>query len=130
MARTLSPEDYLAIGKSYYKLKQYEKAITAFTDGIAAAVDAGTLPSVSLYDYRAATYERIGDFTAAVKEGRLAIRTHKQNVTGYLRTASALQKMDKADTALDIYKYGMKNMPVDSEDFNVCTLQKERKTRY
>lgn len=115
MARTLSPEEYQELGKSYYRLKQYGKAVDAFTNGI----NASAIPSATLYDYRAAAHEQLGDCNAAVKDGRLAIRTHKQDVRGYLRTASALQKMDKLDTALNIYKYGMKNVPVDNKDFRI-----------
>lgn len=122
MAHTYSPEEYQEIGKSYYKQKQYEKAIESFTNGI----DASNVPSVTLYDYRAASYEKLGDFSSAVKDGRLAIRTHKQNVKGYLRTASALQKMEKLDTALSIYKYGMKNVPVGNADFEVRTLSSQK----
>jgi F-box/TPR repeat protein Pof3 len=125
MARTRSPEEYQEIGKSYYKLKQYEKAIEAFTNGI----DASAIPSATLYDYRAATHEKLGDFNAAVKDGRLTIRTHKQDVKGYLRTASALQKMDKLDTALSIYKYGMKNVPVSNKDFPLLQQLHNKLTR-
>jgi len=122
MARTLSPEEYQELGKSYYKLKQYDKAVEAFTHGI----DASVIPSATLYDYRAAAHEKLTDFNAAVKDGRLAIRTHKQDVRGYLRTASALQKMDKLDTALGIYRYGMKNVPLTHKDFQVCELLRGR----
>ena len=115
MPRTLSPEEHQELGKSYYKLKQYEKAIEAFTNGI----EASAIPSATLYDHRAACYEKLADFSSAVKDGRNAIRTHKEDVRGYLRTASALQKMNKLDTALNIYKYGMKNVPVEKKDFQV-----------
>ncbi|KAJ4357615.1 uncharacterized protein N0V89_002191 [Didymosphaeria variabile] len=125
MARTLSPEEYQEIGKSYYKLKQYEKAVEAFTNGIDASVN----PSTTLYDYRAAAYEKLADFAAAVKDGRLAIRTHKHNVKGYLRTASALQRMGKLDTALNIYKYGMKNVPVEDKDFQLLQQLHNKLTR-
>ncbi|KAF2450784.1 hypothetical protein P171DRAFT_348589 [Karstenula rhodostoma CBS 690.94] len=125
MARTLSPEEYQELGKSYYKLKQYEKAVEAFTTGI----DASAIPSTTLYDYRAAAHEKLGDFNAAVKDGRLAIRTHKQDVKGYLRTASALQKMEKLDTALNIYKYGMKNVSADNKDFPLLQQLHDKLTR-
>ncbi|KAK7186937.1 hypothetical protein DPSP01_011613 [Paraphaeosphaeria sporulosa] len=125
MARTLSPEEYEEIGKSYYRLKQFEKAVEAFTNGI----DASAIPSATLYDYRAAAHEKLGDMNAAVKDGRLAIRTHKQDVKGYLRTASALQKMEKLDTALNIYKYGMKNVPVNNKDFPLLLQLHDKLTR-
>lgn len=118
MARTLSAEDYQELGKTYYKRKQYQQAIEAFTQGIDTAV----IPSVALYDYRAASYEKLANFNAAVKDGREAIRLNKKDVKGYLRTGSVLQKMNKLDTALNIYKYGMKNVSVEHKDFPVCPL--------
>lgn len=124
MPRTLSPEEYQEIGKSYYKLKQYEKAIEAFTNGI----DASPTPSAALYDYRAACHAKLADLNSAIKDGRLTIRTHKQDVKGYLRTASALLKMDKPETALSIYQYGMKNVPADDKDFKVRTLPESWET--
>ncbi|KAF9731106.1 hypothetical protein PMIN06_009794 [Paraphaeosphaeria minitans] len=125
MTRTLSPDEYQEIGKSYYKRKQFEKAIESFTN----AIDASAIPSATLYDYRAASHEKLGDFNAAVKDGRLAIRTHKQDIKGYLRTASALQKMKKLDTALNIYKYGMKNVPVNNSDFPLLQQLHDKLTR-
>lgn len=120
---TLSVEDCQELGRSYYKSKQYAKAVEAFTNGIEASV----IPSSTLYDYRAASYEKLGDFNSAVKDGRLAIKTHKQDVKGYLRTASALQKMEKLETALGIYKYGMRNVPAHQRDFKACNLNLDRK---
>lgn len=116
MSHGFSPAEFEAIGKSYYKKKQYQKAIDAFTSGI----DASVIPTVSLYDYRAATHEKLADFNAAVKDGREAIRLNKRDVRGYLRTGSVLQKLKKLDTAVNIYKYGMKNVPIDNKDFQVC----------
>jgi F-box/TPR repeat protein Pof3 len=93
----MSPEECVELGRRYYSLKQYEKALEIFSIGIK------TSPSLSLYDHRAACYDRL----------------EKQDVKGYLRTASILQKMDKPDTALGIYKYGMKNVPVSDKNFKV-----------
>jgi F-box/TPR repeat protein Pof3 len=107
------PEEYQEIGRSYYKLKQYEKALETFSKGIE------TCPTADLYDHRAATYEKLGNFNAAVKDGRGMIRLNKKDVKGYLRTASVLEKMEKHDTALGIYKYGMKNVPVGDKNFKV-----------
>jgi F-box/TPR repeat protein Pof3 len=116
MTHTISPAEYEELGKAYYKKKEYDKAIRAFTSGI----DASVIPTVALYDYRAAAYEKLAHFNSAVKDGREAIRLNKRDVKGYLRTGSALQKLNKLDTAVNIYKYGMKNVPVDNRDFQVC----------
>lgn len=113
MPRTMSPEEYQELGRRYYKLKQYEKAIETFTHGIESA------PTTSLYDHRAAAYDRLDNYDAAIRDGRSMIKHDKQDVRGYLRTASVLEKMGKLETALGIYKYGMKNVPVGDKNFKV-----------
>ncbi|KAF2033018.1 hypothetical protein EK21DRAFT_98580 [Setomelanomma holmii] len=100
----MSPQEFQELGRRYYKLKEYEKAVDAFTHGI------DITPSISLFDYRAAAYDRLKDYNSAVKDGREMIKLDKQDVKGYLRTASVLEKMEKWGTALGIYKYGMKNI--------------------
>ena len=109
----MTPEEFKELGRGYYKLKQYHKAIEAFTQGIEIA------PSPGLYDYRAASYDKLEDYNAAVKDGREMIKLDKKDIKGYLRTASVLEKMEKQDVALGIYKYGMKNVPVGDKNFKV-----------
>lgn len=112
----MTAEEYQELGRRYYKFKQYDPAIEAFTKGIDLA------PSLSLYDNRAATYDKLKDYNAAVKDGREMIKLDKKDVKGYLRTASVLEKMEKSDVALGIYKYGMKNVPIDDQNFKVCKM--------
>ena len=121
MARKMSSDEYQELGRRYYKLKQYEKAIEVLTQGIEAA------PTIGLYDHRAATYDKLKDFKAAVKDGREMIKLDKKEVKAYLRTASVLEKMEKPETALGIYKYGMKNVPVDDKNFKVSKLPSDYK---
>ncbi|KAF2853460.1 hypothetical protein T440DRAFT_418564 [Plenodomus tracheiphilus IPT5] len=123
MAGKTSPEEYQELGRRYYKLKQYEKAIEVLSQGI------DTSPTLGLYDHRAATYDKLNEFNAAVKDGREMIKMDKKEVKGYLRTASVLEKMDKPETALGIYKYGMKNMPVDDQNFKLLQQLHDRLTR-
>jgi F-box/TPR repeat protein Pof3 len=111
----MSVEEYQELGRQYYKQQQYKKAVEAFTEGIEAAAR----PSVGQLDQRAASYDKLNDLNAALKDGRDMIRIDKKDAKGYLRTGSILQKLNKLDKALDIYKYGMKNVPVDNKDFKV-----------
>jgi F-box/TPR repeat protein Pof3 len=117
MARMMTPEEYQEVGRRCYKLKQYGKAVEAFTQGINIA------PTLSLFDHRAAAYDRLEDYNAAVKDGREMIKVDKKDVKGYLRTASVLEKMEKLEIALGIYKYGMKNVPVSDKNFKVHTWE-------
>ena len=110
-------EELQELGRRYYKLKQYEQAREAFTQALEVA------PSVSLYDHRAASYDKLGDHNAAVKDGREMIKLDKKDIRGYLRTASVLEKIEKDEVALGIYKYGMRNVPMNDKNFKVCRRQ-------
>ncbi|KAF2662489.1 hypothetical protein K491DRAFT_617280 [Lophiostoma macrostomum CBS 122681] len=125
MGRTMSSEEYQELGREYYKEKQYDKAVKAFTNGI----EASTNPTTKLFDYRAASYDKLGNFNSALKDGREMIRLDKRDVKGYLRTASILQKVDRSEKALDIYKYGMKNVPVGDDAFKFLQQLHDKLTR-
>lgn len=114
MARIMSPEEYQELGRRYYQLKQYEKAIDILTKGIEA------WPTLALYDHRAAAYDKLENFAAAVKDSREMIKLDKKEVKGYLRTTKILEKLEKPEIALGIFKYGMKNVPVTDPNFKVC----------
>lgn len=107
-------EEYQELGRRYYKRQEYAKAIRKFTEGIAVE------PSLSLYDHRAAAYDRLENYDAAIRDGRSMIKEDKKNVKGYLRTASVLENAGKSETALAIYKHGMKHVPVADKHFQVC----------
>ena len=113
MPRPMSPEEYQELGRRYYKLKQFDKALETFNEAIDAS------PTLSLHDHRAACYDKLGDYNAAKKDGRAMIKLDKQDVRGYLRTASILEKMKDLETARGIYKYGMKHVPVGDKNFKV-----------
>ena len=109
----MTPNEYQELGRRYYKLKQFDKALETCNNAINAC------PTLGLYDHRAACYDKLGDYKAAVEDGRAMIKLEKQDVRGYLRTASVLEKMELPDRALGIYKYGMKHVPVDDQNFKV-----------
>ncbi|KAH7394555.1 hypothetical protein BKA66DRAFT_509801 [Pyrenochaeta sp. MPI-SDFR-AT-0127] len=119
----MSAEEHQELGRRYYKLKQYEKAVEALTQGI------DSTPTLGLYDHRAASYDKLKDFNAAVKDGREMIKLDKKEVKGYLRTASVLEKMEKPETALGIYKYGMKNVPIGDKNFKLLQQLHDKLTR-
>ncbi|KAF2268343.1 hypothetical protein CC78DRAFT_530257 [Lojkania enalia] len=125
MARTMSPEEYLELGKIHYNQKQYERAVEAFTNGIEAA----TIPSIGLYDHRAASYAKLNDLKSAVKDGREMIKLDKMNVKGYLRTGSVLEKMNKLETAIGIYRYGMKHVSMENKSFKLLRRLHDEFTR-
>ena len=115
-SKQISPDEYAEIGRNYYKHKQYDKALETFTEGIESC----SKPSYNLYDYRAATYDKLEMFGDAVKDGREMIRLDKKDIKGYLRMGNVLEKMGKEDTAIGIYKYGMKNIGAADKNSKVC----------
>ncbi|KAF3002548.1 hypothetical protein E8E13_007597 [Curvularia kusanoi] len=119
----MTPVEAQELGRHYYKLKQYEKALQTFNNAIDAC------PTLGLYDHRAACYDKLGDHKAAVEDGRAMIKLEKQNVRGYLRTASVLEKMELPDRALGIYKYGMKHVPVNDINFKLLQQLHDKLTR-
>ncbi|KAH6643171.1 hypothetical protein C7974DRAFT_352443 [Boeremia exigua] len=123
MPRSMTPEEYQELGRRYYKLKQFDKALQTFNEAIDAS------PTLSLYDHRAACHDKLGEHKAAVEDGRTMIKLDKQNVRGYLRTASILEKMELPERALGIYKYGMKHVPVEDENFKLLQQLHDRLTR-
>ena len=113
MPRSMTPEEYQELGRRYYKLKQFDKALQTFNDAIDAS------PTLGLHDHRAACYDKLGEYKAAVEDGRAMIKLDKQDVRGHLRTASILEKMGLPERALGIYKYGMRHVPVEDRNFQV-----------
>ncbi|KAF2424949.1 RNI-like protein [Tothia fuscella] len=110
MPRTLSSTEYKELGKRYYGQKKYKDALDAFTE----AIEANPSPDITLFDYRAATWEKLEDPQAALADSRRMIKAAKQDPRGYLRTAQILQNLKQFDVALNIYQYGLRNVPVSA----------------
>lgn len=88
-------------GRACYQRKDYSKALEYFDRAI------GQAPSVQLLDNRAACYEKINDFRAALKDAKKAIQLQFEDPTGYLRAGNVLVKMEKQSVALEIYSRGL-----------------------
>lgn len=109
----MTPDEYQELGRRYYRLKHFDEALETFNNAI------NVCPTLGLHDHRAACYDKLGNYKAAVEDGRAMIKLDKQDVRGYLRTASILEKMELPDRALGIYKYGMKHVLVEDKNFQV-----------
>ena len=68
-----------------------------------------TQPSVRLLDFRAATYEKLGDLNLALKDAHACLKMYEHDVRGYLRAGKLLQIMDKPSAALKLYQRGINN---------------------
>ncbi|KAI4279457.1 MAG: hypothetical protein LQ337_000268 [Flavoplaca oasis] len=100
------------LGQQEYRRKNYHAALNFFDSVISTEKQL----DVSVLDCRAATYEKLGDLHAALKDGRRMISDYKTDCAGYLRTGKILQLLDKDSVALGIYKYGLRKLLRDIHD--------------
>ena len=98
----MSATEYQELGKKYYKQKEYQKAVDAFTEGI----ESMSIPSVSILNNRAASFEKLENFKLAVKDGRDMIKIDKKDVRvseiSCLETAEIWTKKYRAIFELEI----------------------------
>lgn len=120
-----SADELCELGKQYYGAKQYDKALDTFTQ----AIDARSPPDVSLYDYRAATWEKLEKLEEALRDARQMIRLQKAEVRGYLRAGKILQKLHKPEVALGIYQYGIRNVPASNGNYDLLQKMHDKLTR-
>lgn len=114
--------NFQAQGRTYYKRGDYKRAIECFDRAI------GKAPSVQLLDNRAACYEKLEDFSTALKDAKKAIQLHREDATGYLRAGKLLMKMEKESVALEIYTHGLKCVKHVGQGYEVCSHEIRRHT--
>ena len=103
-------------GRALYKRGEYQKAIAVFDRAI------GKAASVQSLDNRAACYEKLGEFSTALKDAKKAIQLHREDATGYLRAGKVLLKMEKDTVALEIYTHGLKSIKHVGQGYEVSKL--------
>ncbi|KAL8903548.1 MAG: hypothetical protein Q9207_003853 [Kuettlingeria erythrocarpa] len=112
----MEPSDVLRkLGRQEYKRKNYHGALNFFN----SAISHEKVPAIEALDNRAATYEKLGDLHAALKDGRRMVSEYKSSCVGYLRTGKVLRLLGKEETALGIYKYGIRNVPPGDPTFQL-----------
>ncbi|KAL8950280.1 MAG: hypothetical protein Q9222_003684 [Ikaeria aurantiellina] len=110
-----SSDHLLKLGQQEYRRKHYHHALNFFNSILAYEIR----PDISVLDSRAATFEKLGDLQAALKDGRRMITDYKQSSNGYLRTGKILQLLDKDSVALGIYNYGFRNVPSSDPQYQL-----------
>ncbi|KAI9791747.1 MAG: hypothetical protein M1816_003557 [Peltula sp. TS41687] len=103
--KTLSTMEIQSLGQEHYRKRNYTAALEAFT----AAIEQADKPPVSLLDGRAATFGKLGNLSAALRDAKEMIRIGRAE--GYLRAGKVLQLMGKPDLALAIYERGLNKLP-------------------
>jgi len=97
------------------------------------------LTLISLLDNRAAAYEKLGNLKDALADAKYMMKHEKispkvkllptkveentklilANLKGYLRAGKILLLMNKIDTAVDVYKYGLRQVPQSDPNYKL-----------
>ncbi|KAL8918780.1 MAG: hypothetical protein Q9172_005267 [Xanthocarpia lactea] len=112
----MEPSDkLLMLGQQEYMRKNYHAAL----DHLDSLIVLHKQRDINALDCRAATYEKLGDLNAALKDGRRMIVGYPTECAGYLRTGKVLQLLDKDTVALGIYKYGLRRVSPDASRYQL-----------
>ncbi|KAF2839404.1 hypothetical protein M501DRAFT_1057677 [Patellaria atrata CBS 101060] len=125
MPSTLTAKELEELGKSYYKRKEYQKAVDTFTEGLRAP----SATWLTLLDYRSAAYMKLEKNERALADGKEMIRVGNQDVRGYLRAGKVLQKMEKFETALKVYEYGLRKVSTANTDYQLLRGVQDKLTK-
>ncbi|KAI9758719.1 MAG: hypothetical protein M4579_002894 [Chaenotheca gracillima] len=105
-------------GQKLYREKNYEAALEAFN----SAIRLSSQSTISILDNRAAAHEKLGDFQAALRDGKRIIDQQKSEARGYLRVGKVLQLMEKEELARNIYQRGASNVAPNDPQYKILQL--------
>ena len=109
-------------GQEHYRKNELEAALACFDE----IVDTYAGVPIAVLDNRAAVHAKRGDLQKALRDSEQIVRLAKTDVTGYLRAGQILQRMGKDETALDIYRYGMRNVPSSTPNAALLRSMREK----
>lgn len=92
-------------GHQRYRERNYRAALEAFN----AAMKISSEKRYHILDNRAATYEKLVDWKAALRDAKAMIKEDKMVAKGYLRAGKILLTMGNPTKALDVYQYGLRH---------------------
>lgn len=110
-----------AKGQASYRKKNYTEAIGEFTKALQLRNVPYTV-QIGILDNRAAAREKIGGTASlelALQDARMMTQLSKTQAAGYLRAGKVFQLLDRDESALAIYAYGIKQVKPDSPQLEV-----------
>lgn len=116
-------KDYVEALECFHAVRFAVSALTSETKKLIQAIKAGGTIDIELFDHRAATYEKLEDLPAALRDARHMIKLEESAASGYLRAGKVLQKMEKPDTARQIYEMGLRRVPPDNAQYEVRDIR-------
>lgn len=107
-------------GKQDFSCAKYTDAIKHFSDAIAI-----NSTNITLFDCRAACYEKLGQWSDAHRDAMTMIKTSPAQSNGYLRAGKLFSIQKRYSNALAIYNRALKTVP--ETDSRYCQLVDMRK---
>lgn len=109
----MSVAELKAKGNAAFAAKDYQGAIQAYNDAIAAATSPEDAVHV-LYSNRSACYAGLRDWTKALDDAESCIKANPSFAKGYGRKGAALHGARKLEEAVDAYSAGLGIAPNDA----------------
>lgn len=106
MASVASSEEHKALGNKAFGEKDYDKAITHYTDAIRA-----DRTNHVFFSNRSASYAGKEDYQAALEDAKECIRLDPTFVKGYYRLATAQLGSKEYSAAMSVIKQGLQVEP-------------------
>ena len=112
-ASTATAQEEKDAGNLFYKNKEYDNAIAAYTRAI--ELDDKSETAALCYSNRSAVFQVQKKFARAEKDAQLCLTIKPDFIKGYIRLAVAQRKQNKFDEAAKTVTAGLKLAPDDAE---------------
>lgn len=120
----MSQEQFKTLGNEAFKNKKYDEAIQHYTKAI--AVDPNCEASAAIYSNRAASYQGMGNFQAALADAEHCIRVKPGWLKGHFRKGIALESMGRLDESCRAFEDALKTEANNGEVQERLTATRDR----
>jgi tetratricopeptide (TPR) repeat protein len=103
------PSYYYELGKNFFEIADYEKAVESFTKSINMEEnDKNNKNNLDAFHLRGTAYDELKNYKAAVKDYRKAIKLDSKDAHMYIHLGDSLYSQGKFSAALKEYKKSIK----------------------
>lgn len=120
----MSQDSLKAQGNDHFKKKEYDGAIKFYTQAV--AVDPNCEACAAIYSNRAACYQAMGNYQAALKDADDTIRVKPAWLKGHFRKGVALEALGKLDESVRAFEGALKTEPHNEEVQERLTSTRDR----
>lgn len=100
--------DQLALGKSLYRSKNYDEAVTAFRRAVAASFK--PTQQLSALDFQIGAMIKLNQTDHALEAAKSMVRINRRDPRGYMRAGQVERLRDRPQAAAKWYQHGVKHV--------------------